>query len=579
MKDLDKKRIIKFLDSVCLILGIIVIFIYFGLYMFKQPIVSEEVRPEVTNNLLPWEVKSGDNFIIAMLTRPFDLKLTELGQYRPRYLSFLVQFIDENIFFKLTRMIPLWGNRQIFYIITMILMVLSIFSFIKNICPKISKWKGLTLLISSSALMFQNYQVATYWRARAGKLLAVPVCIFLITFIIKNLNVNITKNNIKRLLYSIPIFLLMTLDEQVLAIVILLTGLSFLFSIINKKINLVSLICLLSCLIYISFHVWWGKALFSYFTGGLQKHGHTIAGSINGISLKTLKESIEILMSTIPKMIFMSILVFIVIWIICLIKLITNKEMNKVEKLKKITISVFLTVSPIVLLMLMIDSHSAIYTLPCLWKSIYPLISTVILFLSLIYLLGNSEFKTELIKYIVILIGMLTSLIYNISNVNSYYGAYLTNKGGFMNTITDLVVTKNDVHIKARPIDQMDIDSDNLIAQLNTIFSTNNFKTSKILYGKYDNNYIKDDFACYLVVKQNRNLNLKIELKDYTKFDSLSIVINDKKIKTIHINNNFINQKIYVSPEINRACKVRLIFNTNEKINKRDIKLKQLYMN
>lgn len=580
VKDYTQKIVTsKTFNRICLILGIFVIFIYFGFYMFKQPLVDEEVRPEVTNNLIPWEVKEGDNFLIAMATRPFNLNITELGQYRPRYLAFLVQFLDENIFLRVTRFVPIFGNRQPFYILAMLLTVLSLYYFIRNIWEKCPK--GTALFISSIMLMFQNYQVATYWRARSAKLLALSACVFLITYIIKNLDVKLEKNKVKKILLSIPFFLLMTLDEQVLAIVVLLCGLSILFSIINKKVNLSSVITTISCLLYGSFHLWWGKKLFAYFTGGLQKHGHTIEGSINGISINTFIDSLKILKSTIPKIIFMSFWVFVIVWLYCFVKLIISKNLTKKERLEKVLISLFLAFAAVLLLMLMIDAHSAIYTLPCLWKSVYPLIATVILFMSLIYLFANVEFKYNFIKYILIVVGLFISLIYNINNISSYYGAYLTNKGGFMSSFTDLVVTKDNIKTEAVLAENMDIDNDSLIAELNTMFSTSNVKTTKILYGKYNNsNYLKKEFACYLIVRKNRKLNLKVKLEDYKKLDSISVVINRKKIATVPVDSNTILEELLITTEINRACKVKLIFNTKgeSKLTKTDIKLEELYM-
>lgn len=571
----------KTFNIICFTIGIIIIGIYFGFYMFKQPIVDEEVRPEYNNNLVLFEVQKGENFLKEMIKKSFDLNITEFGQYRPRYLAFLVQFLDENIFFKVTRFIPFFGNRQPFYIIAMFLTVLSMFYFIKSVWKKCPS--GFNLFISSSILMFQNYQVATYWRARSAKLLALSACIFLITYILNNLEVKMEKKKWKRLLISIPIFLLMTLDEQVLAVGALLLGLSVLFSIINKKLNLSSAIMTLSCVLYGSFHLWWGKALFKHFTGSLKKHGHTIGGSISGISLTTFNESIKILTTTIPKVIFMSFIVFLVIWIYCFIRLILDKTKDKKERIKKALISVFIALSAVGLLMLMIDAHHPIYTMPCLWKSVYPLVATIILFMSLIYLIGNTDFKYNYFKFPILVIGLSISLIYNICHVSSmYYGAYLKANGGFMETYTDLIVTKNDVKIKEVKVEDINPNNDDFKAVLNTMFSTSNIDSTKLIYGKNKNsNYIEKDMAAYLIVRENRDLYMKIKLKDYEKFDSLDVILNNDKVKSISIKDNNIEEKIYATTEVNRACKVRLKFNVkkDKKINKKDIKLEKLYMN
>lgn len=565
----------KSFNIVCVVASILIVLLYLGLYFYKQPIVNEEVLPEVTNSLIPWEVKSGDNFFEAMITRPFNLHITEYGQYRPRYLAFLVQFFDENIFLKITRILPLWGNRLVFYILAMFLTVFSLYYFIRTVWDKMPK--GLALLISSTVIMFQNYQVTTYWRARSAKLLALSACIFLITYMIKKIDIEFKIKEWKKLFISIPIFLLMTLDEQVLAIAFLILGISVLFSIINKKINISSVVYFISCTLYGTFHLFWGKALFLKYTGELHRHGHTIEGSVKGISLNTLNESIQILDKTLPKIVFLSMIIFVIIYLYSFIKIILEKTDIK-EKVLTILMSLFISGSSIILLMLMIDAHSAIYDVPCLWKSVYPLVSTVILFMSLIYVMSKSNYKYENFKYLILLVGVIISLSYNLLNVNSYYGAYLDTKGGFRDTTTDLVITKDSILTKVVSTSDMDYDNDSIRAILNTSKSTDDFNTTKIIKGLNKDNYITDEFACYLKVGINRILNLKLNIKDYDKVDSINIYINGVLKDSFEVNSNYIERELFISTEVYRACEVKIEVNSNNKLHNNNIKIKELSM-
>lgn len=568
----------KGFNIIFFILGILVMIIYLSLYLYLNPIVDEEVRPEVTNNLIPWEVKEGESFIKAMLTRPFDLKITEEGQYRPRYLAFLVQFLDENIFLRVTRAMPIFGNRQPFYILSMFLTVFAMYYFINTIWKKVPK--GFALFISSTILIFQNYQVATYWRARSAKLMTLAVAIFLITYAIRLLNSNITKKNFYKIFFCIPIFLLMTLDEQIIAIVIMSTALLILFSIINRKLNIGTIIYSISCILYASFHLWWGKALFLYFTGSLQKHGHTIEGSVNGLGIQTIRQSLEILINTIPKTIFLSIFIFIFVWIFCFCMLFINSKEKLKNKIKKGIIALFLSLTSIILLTLMIDAHSAIYELKCLWGSVYSLVPTIIMLLSLIYLIANSDVKLNGFKYLIFSAGIIISLVYNFFNINNYYGAYLIEKNGFRNDYSDLIVTNDDIIVNVYNSDKMNIDNQSFMAVLNTIFSTDNVYTTKILNGKCkDSNYIECIFSCYLINRKNRNLHLEVKLDDYTKFNSLSIIINNNEVKKIDINSEKIVDNIFITTEINRACKVTLKFDSKNNIcDDNMIELQELYI-
>ena len=151
-----------------------------------------------------------------------------------------------------------------------------------------------------------------------------------------------------------------------------------------------------------------------------------------------------------------------------------------------------------------------------------------------------------------------------------------------METYTDLIVTKNDVKIKEVKVEDINPNNDNFKAVLNTMFSTSNIDSTKLIYGKNKNSdYIEKDMAAYLIVRENRDLYMKIKLKDYEKFDSLDVILNNDKVKSISIKDNNIEEKIYATTEVNRACKVRLKFNVkkDKKINKKDIKLEKLYMN
>ena len=128
----------------------------------------------------------------------------------------------------------------------------------------------------------------------------------------------------------------------------------------------------------------------------------------------------------------------------------------------------------------------------------------------------------------------------------------------------------------------MNPNNDDFKAVINTMFSTSNINSTKLIYGKNKNSdYIEKDMAAYLIVRENRNLYIKVKLSDYEKFDSLDIILNNDKVKSIPINTDTIKEKIYATTEVNRACKVRLKFNVkkDKKVNKKDIKLEKLYMN
>ena len=374
----------------------------------------------------------------------------------------------------------------------------------------------------------------------------------------------------------------MTLDEQVLALTVFLTGLAFLITLLNKEINFTLISYTISSFLYGTFHLFWGKWLFNRFTGGFKVHGHTIEGAISGISFASLKKSFEILKTVVPKLIFLSFLIFIILWLYAFMKI-----KNKKEKKNEIIISLFLFIMPFILLMVMIDSHDAIYYLPCLWKSVYPMISGILLFLSLFYVLSISSFKYKKIIPVLLLFGISFSLIYNIKNVNHYYGAYLKSNGGFLDEVTDMEIGKDYIDIKAVPEEDMQFKNDSVWSSLHTPFTTSNFKTAKISSGKRkkksNDYYITEYFSCYLNTKRQRKLVLDAYVDNIEDYESLTISINKYEIKTLPISQNEMKLTLDVRSERYRAGKVTLIFHRKEgtkerNLNKTIIKMNKLYM-
>lgn len=562
------------------VLGILIILLYLTFYFFKQPIIHDEVLPSNINNLIPWEVKEDESFFKALITKPFDLNITELGQYRPRYLGFLVQFLDENIFLHLVRWIPSFGNRLPLLPIAAILTVLSIVYFIKTIWKKFPT--SFAFFLSTTLLFYQNYQVTTYLRARTAKLFAVSACIFLLAYALKKLDISFKKKDMKKLWLVFPIFLLMTLDEQVLAVVGFLMVLSILISLLRKKVNLTCVLYTVSCFIYATYHLFWGRWLFEYFTGPLKEHGHTIKGSLTGIGIQRFFDSFSILFDIVPTIIFLSSIVFIGFWIYSFYR-VPKKEKN----LDKICISIFLFFMPIFLLMLLINANHDIYFLKSLWRSVYPLIAGILCFLSFLYVLSISKYRFNKSKMFLLLIGILVSFVYNLSHIDQYYGNYLSSNGGFMTRVADMEVTKDSIIFKRSDEEDMQFYNDSVIASMNTFFTTNDFRTAKIISGEKEERnkkyYITDQFSCYLKTMKERKLVLDAVIENYKDYNAVTIMINKYERKTIPITSDKVHVELDVRTERYRAGKIALIFHrkdgsTLDTSKEKQIQIQNLYM-
>ena len=562
-------------------LGITLILIYLLLFFFKEPIIDEEVQTGSMNNLIPWEIHDGEN-ILNVFTKAFDLKITELGQYRPRYLAFLIQGIEENIFFRLTRAWPAWGNRNPFYPIAAILLVISVAYFIRAVWKKCPR--SFAFFIGACIPLYQSFQVATYLRARSAKLFVAATVVFLMGYFFKHLSEVFEKNKWYKLLIAIPIFVLMTLDEQVLALVVALAALGILISIINKKINLNSIIFSISTVIYASYHLFWGKMLFRHFTGELAKHGHAIDTTLETVSFSYILHGFQILFqNVIGKVIFISGIVFIIIWLIFFFMIKKEKSRKSVEHH---IVAICLLLLPVAIMTLLICSNNAIWKLPCLRTSVYSMCMGILLFCSLIYVIGKSETKIERIKFFVVLIGIVTALTYNLFHINEYYLNYLDETGGFFVYTSDMDITNEYTFIDYVPEVTMQYSNDSIISSMATFFTGYDFKDAKISKGNLikdeaGNYYITDEFSCYLITGHNRKLNINAVVENPELYTSLSVYINKLEVASYNINDKNINLEVDVRSERNRAGKVTLVF--HKKIvdydKKMNINLKELYMN
>ncbi len=558
-------------------LGIILISIYIILYFFKEPIVDEEVRPQSINNLIPWEIKEGENFLLEIFKRPFNLNITEVGQYRPRYLAFFTQCLEENIFLKLVRAIPAYGNRAPFYPIAMICVVLALVYFIKTVWNKSTT--SFAFFISSFIPLFQNFQVTTYWRARSAKIFTLAVCIFLIGYCIRHLEEEFKLNKWYKTLLAIPFFMLMTLDEQVLALVMMLVLGLIIVSIIDKKVKNLCVTLSLSSIIYLTYHLFWGKALFLHFTGSLAKHGHTIEGAVTTLNLNVIKDALIILLEqVISKIVFLIPILFLVFWILFFCKI--EKSKNK-DAIKKNILAIGLLLIPIVILMMLISAHNDIYTVECLWKSVYILVPGVLLFLSFIYVIANSKTRIENLKPFILIGAMIPSFVYNINHIDEYYINYLSEQGGFITVATDMEITRDDILIDTVPEREMQYSNDSVIASLNTFFTDSDISKAKIIDGNIDSdNYISDYFSCYLITQKNRKLKINANIENYECYNSVSIYINKLEIANVPIYNSDVYLDLDVKTERYRAGKVTLIFH-KKNVDYKDynnVKIKEMYM-
>lgn len=273
-------------------------------------------------NVLFWCMAAGLILCYIMLSRPFDLSITEVNGYRPRWLAFLVQFLDENIFFRVVRRFPWFGNRLPFYFLAMALTVISVAMFVRVCWPKLPG--GFGAFAGACCLFMEDYQITTWLRARSAKLLTLPVILFVTIYFLRRYQEKWERRQwYKETCYGcFIIFPLLTLDEQVLAWCAFLLAGAVLFSVVDKTLYKPLVTFGTGLFMYVPYYLWWGKALFTHFTtGDLRMHGHTIGSAVGRIGLQSISRAWEVLLQNIPVVLLWPAVLLVALYLLCSIML------------------------------------------------------------------------------------------------------------------------------------------------------------------------------------------------------------------------------------------------------------------
>lgn len=204
------------------------------------------------------------------ISKIFNLWMIEDGAYRPRLLAFAVQYTDIKIWMFLNKIgVPL-GGRWLFTIMALFILFLAA----RKICINIFNTKNwnYVCLVTAIFVYVPQYIAGNYLFLRSAKVLSPAVGVFLLAVLCKERK----NNHVKEIIMAFLCTILITMDEQLIAVVVAMMGygiINFIFSKTHKKNIIFSLEVLV---LYFIYHTLVGKWIFDYFTAGeLLVHRHS----------------------------------------------------------------------------------------------------------------------------------------------------------------------------------------------------------------------------------------------------------------------------------------------------------------
>lgn len=166
------------INVILFLLSGLLIFLFFRQYFSFEPMIHPE-----TYGTFPLQIKKGTDVIKQCIPTIFNLDNFEGGAYRPRLMSFLIDYININALPILNRLFPFWGMRLIFNVIAILLSIFAVYLLLNNFFKAMPV--GLKLFLSVFPIYFVNTQSSMGIFYRTSKFLVIPLCLFLLHYFLK----------------------------------------------------------------------------------------------------------------------------------------------------------------------------------------------------------------------------------------------------------------------------------------------------------------------------------------------------------------------------------------------------------
>ena len=287
-------------------------FLFFYNFFTTPPIIHYET---FTNQTFVKQMRTGTYVITDLIPTIFNKMNFEGGGYRPRVMSFLVDYININALPVLNRIFPFWGMRKILSVIAVPLTILSVYLLLNHFFKTMAV--GIKLFFSVVPLFFTFYIQGMSNFYRTSKFLVIPLALFLLYYFLKKLDINCELKKAYKLLPPLFLVFLCTIyDEQLIAVVVYLAFASVFLTVFNKKFFVNTFVFTGAVLSWLSWHFIIGRWLFGIFTPyEMIDHVHTYSSLLGFFSF----QKIAVLVTTYFHLIIFNFIFFPAIIIISLV--------------------------------------------------------------------------------------------------------------------------------------------------------------------------------------------------------------------------------------------------------------------
>lgn len=420
---------------------IIVFLVSVVLYMFLFFEKDNYVHRQNVAGIVGYLIDDDENFFSDLVPKTFDLSIYERGGYRPRWLAFFIKYIDYNLFAVIYTHFPKWGYHLPMVIPAAFLQIAAVYFLIKSIWK--TMYGEICLFVGAVSLFYPCYLTTTFWMYRTPKLMTGAVALFFLGLFLRFSESNESQeisDYLKSIVFSVFIFVLMTLDELTLCTSVMCFMLSLIwgggsskFCVNKRNFSIFGM----SIVHYLFYYFVWGRYLFDIFTtNGMHIHQHQYRQIVDYFEW-----------SYIPKAFFEYIYAgggffFSQTWLYiifaCVVIVIALKKLKKQKiSLKYLYRSLVMFCLGYFLLLIQIVVHHPIYEYRDLWNSMYLLVPMAWMtssFMYLIYHIYDVSFEKENNKKNIgwaVRLIIVSIIIYSSLNVEDYRTNFMKPYGGY----------------------------------------------------------------------------------------------------------------------------------------------------
>lgn len=392
-------------------IGVVCISYFFYFWLVSPSWVHSEF-PELSLNFL---LKPNDNLFADCANYIFNQNLGEHGYYRPRALSFAIQYFETNLSLQLFKKGVFTGIKLPSYAFSILATVAAYIWFWKSLYR--NSRLGIAILGGASLLYYDIYINTSFMVLRGGKFLVTAACLICLSIFIRCLwQTSSSKSVVKYTVLSVVMFVLGTLDEQVIAYICLFGVAAAFISWKEKKVNQALWTFGWAIILYFSYYFFWGRLLFEHFTpGGLNPnpHSHQLYHAFR-FAFNSWFRGIAILLANYVALGPSSILLGGL-----LVASLTRYFKSCKKNTRKTVVLLGLLLFPVIVTHAMLASHLKIWEIRELWYIFYLHASVITLFCSIPYAIKIARFKIHFMHSLlaVALIGVCLSGVYKIDSL------------------------------------------------------------------------------------------------------------------------------------------------------------------